>query len=75
MAGYKFQTKGDVYKRQDIANSKGTPIKPASKGIVTYAGWKGSYGNLVIISHGNGIETYYAPVSYPHLYMVLQQLC
>ena len=47
----------------DIANSKGTPIKPASKGTVTYAGWKGSYGNLVIISHGNGIETYYAHCS------------
>lgn len=47
----------------DIANSIGTPIKPASAGIVTYAGWKGSYGNLIIISHGNGIETYYAHCS------------
>lgn len=47
----------------DIANSQGTPIKPASQGTVTYAGWKGSYGNLVIISHGNGIETYYAHCS------------
>lgn len=44
----------------DIANTLGTPIQPASSGTVTYAGWKGSYGNLVIISHGNGIETYYA---------------
>lgn len=44
----------------DIANKLGTPIKSASNGTVTYAGWRGSYGNLVIVSHGNGIETYYA---------------
>lgn len=44
----------------DIANSKGTPIKAAASGVVTYAGYKGSYGYLVVISHGNGVETYYA---------------
>lgn len=44
----------------DIATSGGTPIKAAAMGVVTYAGYKGSYGNLVVISHGNGIETYYA---------------
>lgn len=27
---------------------------------MTYAGYKGSYGNLVIIDHGNNIESYYA---------------
>lgn len=47
----------------DIAASSGTPIHPAAAGTVTYAGWKGSYGNLVIISHGGGIETYYAHCS------------
>ena len=44
----------------DIATSGGTPIKVAATGVVTYAGYKGSYGNLVVVSHGNGIETYYA---------------
>ena len=44
----------------DIATSKGTAIHPIAAGTVTYAGWKGSYGNLVIINHGNGIESYYA---------------
>ena len=44
----------------DIANNVGTPIKAAAAGTVTYSGWKGSYGNLVIISHGNGVQTYYA---------------
>ena len=47
----------------DIANSKGTPIKAAATGVVTYAGYKGSYGYLVVVSHGNGIETYYAHCS------------
>ncbi len=44
----------------DIATSLGTPITPIATGTVKFAGWKGSYGNLVIINHGNGIESYYA---------------
>ena len=47
----------------DIAAPKGTPIKAAAGGTVTYAGWKGSLGNLVIISHGNGVQTYYGHCS------------
>lgn len=47
----------------DIANSTGTPIKVAATGVVTYAGYKGSYGYLVVVSHGNGVETYYAHCS------------
>ncbi len=47
----------------DIATSSGTPITPIASGTVTYAGYKGSYGNLVIVSHGNGIESYYAHCS------------
>ena len=47
----------------DIAISSGTPIEAAASGIVTYSGWKGSYGNCVVISHGNGVETYYAHCS------------
>lgn len=43
----------------DIANSVGTPIKAAASGTVTFSGRKGSYGNLVILSHGNGVQTYY----------------
>ena len=47
----------------DIATAYGTPIKPISEGTVTFAGYKGSYGKLVIISHGNGIESYYGHCS------------
>ena len=47
----------------DIATSSGTPIKAAAAGTVTFAGWQGGYGNLLVISHGNGIQTYYAHCS------------
>lgn len=47
----------------DIAISTGTPIQAAAGGVVTYSGWKGSYGYCVVISHGNGVETYYAHCS------------
>ena len=43
----------------DIANSTGTPIKAAADGVVTYSDWKNGYGNVVIISHGNGYESFY----------------
>lgn len=44
----------------DIANSYGTAIAAADSGIVTYVGYKGTYGNLIIIDHGNGVETCYS---------------
>ena len=44
----------------DIANSAGTPIVAAASGTVTFSGYKGSYGNMIVISHGNGVQTYYA---------------
>lgn len=44
----------------DLRNPKGTPIKAADAGVVTFAAYSGSYGNIVKISHGNGLETWYA---------------
>ncbi len=43
----------------DIANSLGTNICAAADGTVKFTGWYGGYGNLVIVTHGNGIDTYY----------------
>jgi murein DD-endopeptidase MepM/ murein hydrolase activator NlpD len=54
----------DNHKGLDIANSMGTPIRAAAAGTVTYAQYNsGGYGNLVIISHGNGVQTYYGHCS------------
>lgn len=47
----------------DICTSSGTGIRPVATGTVVYAGYKGSYGNLVIIDHGNGVQSYYAHCS------------
>ncbi|MDK2879997.1 MAG: hypothetical protein PWR06_2713 [Thermoanaerobacteraceae bacterium] len=47
----------------DVAADRGTPIRASNSGTVTFAGRKGSYGNLVIINHGGGFETYYAHAS------------
>lgn len=55
----------------DIATSAGTPIKAASAGTVIYAGYKGSYGKLVIIEHSNSVQTYYAHCS--KIYVNAQQ--
>ena len=44
----------------DIGGSKGTPVYSAGNGRVIFAGWSGSYGNLLIIDHGNGLTTKYA---------------
>lgn len=47
----------------DIAAPTGTPVKAASSGTVTFSGWKGSYGYMIVISHGNGVQTYYGHCS------------
>lgn len=47
----------------DIAAPNGTPIKAVAKGTVKFAAWNGSYGYLVKIDHGNGVETWYAHTS------------
>ena len=47
----------------DIAAAKGTPIKVVSDGVVTFAGWSGSYGYIVKVDHGNNVETWYAHTS------------
>jgi murein DD-endopeptidase MepM/ murein hydrolase activator NlpD len=46
----------------DLAIAKGTPIHAAASGVVTFArmGYNGGFGGLVIISHPNGTQTYYA---------------
>lgn len=47
----------------DIATSAGTPVAAVASGTVTFSGWKGSYGKLVVITHSNGVQTYYGHCS------------
>lgn len=61
--GVRSSIRSSAHTGLDIATSKGTPIKAAASGTVTFSGWKGSYGNLLVISHGNGVQTYYGHCS------------
>ncbi len=47
----------------DIGMRIGTSIKASDGGVVKFAGWKGSYGRVVIINHGGNVETRYAHLS------------
>ncbi|MDO5556625.1 MAG: M23 family metallopeptidase [Clostridia bacterium] len=44
----------------DIGAPRGTSIKAAASGTVTFAGYDGAYGNKIVVSHGSGVETVYA---------------
>ena len=47
----------------DIGANYGTPIKAVADGTITCAEEWGGYGNLVVIDHGNGVESYYGHCS------------
>lgn len=55
-----FTAETRMHRGVDVAAPMGTPIVAAAAGTVTYAGEMGSYGEIVIIDHGNGIESRYA---------------
>lgn len=46
----------------DIDGNTGDPIQAARAGTVSFAGWHGGYGNLVIVTNGN-TDYYYAHAS------------
>jgi peptidoglycan hydrolase-like protein with peptidoglycan-binding domain len=48
----------------DFPAAAGTSIGAAGVGVVTFAGWNsGGYGNLMIVDHREGYETWYAHMS------------
>ncbi|MDR5683343.1 MAG: peptidoglycan DD-metalloendopeptidase family protein [Armatimonadota bacterium] len=47
----------------DIAAPYGTPIYAARDGRVIRAAWFGGYGRLVVLDHGDGMQTWYAHAS------------
>lgn len=57
--GARSNVRSSAHTGLDIATSTGTPIKAAAGGTVTFSGTKGSYGKMVVITHANGIQTYY----------------
>ncbi|MDQ1375613.1 MAG: hypothetical protein QOJ09_2951 [Actinomycetota bacterium] len=47
----------------DFRASVGTPVRAAGTGTIVFAGWRGGYGNAVIIDHGNSLATLYGHLS------------
>lgn len=53
----------ESHKGLDISAPYGRPVKCTAEGKVVFAGYRGDYGNLVIISHGEEYQTYYGHLS------------
>ena len=47
----------------DYAAPQGTRVLAPSDGVVSFRGWKGGYGNAVMVTHDNGMETLYGHLS------------
>jgi len=58
-----FSGEGAFHKGVDISAPIGTPIRATADGIVIFAQMESTFGRLVKINHGNGVETYYAHLS------------
>jgi len=44
----------------DITTNPGNPVRATADGIVSFSGWNGGSGNLVVLEHGFGFSTCYA---------------
>ncbi len=51
----------------DLAVKRGTGITALKDGVVTFSGFKGGYGNTVIVRHEDGLETVYSHASRNHV--------
>jgi len=56
---------GDVrhHNGVDLKAKYGDPVYAAASGKVTFTGISGGYGNLIVISHAGGLQTYYGHLS------------
>jgi len=43
----------------DISASSGSPVKATADGIVSFSGWSGGNGYLIVLEHGHGFSTFY----------------
>ena len=50
----------DFHNGMDISASPGNPVTVTADGIVSFSGWNGGSGNLVVVEHGFGFSTFYA---------------
>ncbi|HYQ71783.1 MAG TPA: M23 family metallopeptidase [Gammaproteobacteria bacterium] len=55
-----FSGKQEFHKGLDFAGKKGSEVVVVGDGVVTWAGERSGYGNMVEVSHGDGYVTRYA---------------
>jgi murein DD-endopeptidase MepM/ murein hydrolase activator NlpD len=58
-----FSGEGAIHTGVDLEAPMGTPVHAAADGIIVHADWENGYGRLIIIDHGNGVQTYYGHLS------------
>jgi murein DD-endopeptidase MepM/ murein hydrolase activator NlpD len=58
-----FSGEGAIHTGVDLEAAMGTPVHAAADGVVVYASWESGYGRLIIVDHGNGLQTYYGHLS------------
>ncbi|SRR5579884_2759002 len=58
-----FSGEGAFHTGIDVAAAPGTPVHATADGVITTESWSGGYGKLLVVDHGNGLETYYAHLS------------
>lgn len=56
-----------IHRGVDIAVPTGTSVRAMAPGTVEFAGWRGGYGRLIIIDHGQGVRTLYGHLSEVHV--------
>ena len=44
----------------DVSSEPGNPVHATADGIVSFSGWSGGNGYLVVLEHGHGFSTFYA---------------
>ncbi|MDB4409400.1 M23 family metallopeptidase [Gammaproteobacteria bacterium] len=54
-----FTGKQDFHKGLDFAGKKGSEVVAVGDGVVSWAGKRSGYGNLIEVNHGNGYSTRY----------------
>lgn len=52
--------RGRLHAGIDLRADRGTPIRASAAGRVKFSGYNRGYGHMIVIDHGNGIETAYA---------------
>ncbi|MEW5757036.1 MAG: M23 family metallopeptidase [Pseudomonadota bacterium] len=62
-----FSGKNEFHEGVDFAGKEGTKILAVAAGVVTWAGERSGYGNLVEVTHGNGYVTRYGHNSEIHV--------